>query len=255
MLRPITGYEGVKKWVEDVLEVLDEEEIGVFITGVWAIWEMRNKVVFENRVARVEDVVLRVRGMIGELDGMEREGEQRLVGMQERTREAVAVGRGVTVEPGVVFLSVDAGVKEGEGMGLGVLCRDADGNLLWGWEGRRREEFEARVAEAEAVLCALREAKRMKHARVHVESDCKTVIEALNCRNLGRSDFHIVISKILKLCVGFNSVSWSYVCRTFNRAAHLLAHSCAVGVSRFLDGTSIPRYIVETAKTDLLMRV
>ncbi|XP_074306435.1 uncharacterized protein LOC141641679 [Silene latifolia] len=255
VMRPIAGYEGVKKWVEDVLGVLDKEEIGVFMTGVWAIWEMRNKVVFENRVPRVEDVVLRVRGMVGELDGVERAGEQRLMGMQGRNRDGVGVGRGVTVDPGVVIINVDVGVKEGEGMGLGALCGDEDGNLLWGWEGRRREEFEERVAEAEAVLNALREAQRMKHARVCVESDCKTVIEALKCRTLRRSDFHIVISNTLKLCVGFNSVSWSYVCRTFNRAAHLLAHSCAVDVSRFLDGTFIPRYIVETAKTDLLMRV
>ncbi|XP_074270235.1 uncharacterized protein LOC141593182 [Silene latifolia] len=159
------------------------------------------------------------------------------------------------MEPGEVIISVDAGVKEGEGMGLGALCRDVNGNLLCGWEGRRREEFEARVAEAEAVLNALREAQKMKYTRVHVESDCKTVIEALQCRTLGHSDFHIVISNILKLCVGFNSVSWSYVRRTFNRATHLLAHSCVVGVSRFLNGTSIPRYIVETAKTDLSIRL
>ncbi|XP_074318905.1 uncharacterized protein LOC141655741 [Silene latifolia] len=254
-LRPVWGYENAREWVGDVLEELDGEEVEVFITGVWAIWEMRNKVVFENKGARVEDVVMRVKGIMGELENVENGGEKREVAVPGSFRGREHGVRDRRMVPGEVCISVDAGVKEGEGMGLGAICRDEKGSLLWAWEGRRREEFEARVAEAEAVLMALRQAKRMKHSSVRVESDCKTVIEALQCRQSGRSDFHMVISNILSLCRGFTSVAWSYIRRTYNRAAHMLAHSCIVGDSRFIDGGSIPRHIAEVATTDLSMRI
>ncbi|XP_074315162.1 uncharacterized protein LOC141651343 [Silene latifolia] len=229
----------MREWVEDVMRELDEQEITVFILGVWAMWEMRNKVVFENKVVQIDGIVKRVRELMREMDELEEgclqsaeKGKSRVIAQGVAEQRRILGGYEVVV-------SVDAGVKEGMGMGIGVICRDDTGGVLWGWEERRRQEFEVRVAEVEAVLVGLRWAMKMKHRRVRVETDCKDVIEALQGNTCGRSDFHIVIKEVLDLRSCFDFVTWSHVSRNYNRAAHCLAHSCTLGGGNFLDGSTM----------------
>ncbi|XP_074313884.1 uncharacterized protein LOC141649084 [Silene latifolia] len=166
------GYERVREWVEDVIREIERDDAERFITGVWALWERRNQVVFENEVLRV---VRRV---------------------SELLREMVEVQIGE--EKGGLGHSVkDTGV------------RDDKGEVLWGWEERRQAEFEVRIAEAEAILHGLRIARRMKHRYICMEGDCMEVIEALQSRKEGRTDFHLVNKEILLLANSFCSVSWS----------------------------------------------
>ncbi|XP_074283536.1 uncharacterized protein LOC141608084 [Silene latifolia] len=83
-VRRTEGYVRVREWVEDVWRELGDSEIDTFIFGCWAMWEARNKMVFENEKIEVSKVVKRVEGMRRELE----------VDMHNREGRVVAVGGG-----------------------------------------------------------------------------------------------------------------------------------------------------------------
>ncbi|XP_074297324.1 uncharacterized protein LOC141628034 [Silene latifolia] len=125
---------------------------------------------------------------------------------------------------GCVKINVDAGVKEGEGVSLGLVCRDDRGAVLWGISVVQDQVWEPHVAEAVTVLEGAKEAMRLGYRDIVMESDGAQVIEALNKKQAGRSSFMLVIDEVLCLSVYFNSVVWSFSSRVNNSVAHALAH-------------------------------
>ncbi|XP_074278106.1 uncharacterized protein LOC141601707 [Silene latifolia] len=233
-----------------------EQEAVRFVMGVWAVWEVQNEVVFERRDIQVSRVVARVRELLKEMEEVD------VADVEQRERKGQGEGgtksgdvRGWQIpRRGLVKINVDAGVKEGDGMGIGVVCRDEHGAVKWGWAERRREEFTARVAEGEAVLVRLQLPKRMKVRDIFMEGDCKELMEALQHGHTGRSEFHAVIEEIILFCRNFNSVVWSFSSRKFNLIAHELAHFCKIGGSLFFDDSTIPNRVVELVAADLYER-
>ncbi|XP_074298529.1 uncharacterized protein LOC141629422 [Silene latifolia] len=132
--------------------------------------------------------------------------------------------RWVVAPQGWVKVNVDAGVNTGEGVGVGAVCRDDEGRVLWGMAWDWKKEWEPGVAEAVAVLEGLEEAKRKGHDKVVIESDCIQVIEALNRKKHGRNIFYLVVNDILSLASYFMSISWVYTHRANNSVFHALAH-------------------------------
>ncbi|XP_074277216.1 uncharacterized protein LOC141600859 [Silene latifolia] len=179
-------------------------------------------------------------------------GEGRYVeGDDENRRKGRGNGEGIEeagerwLKPreGVVKINVDAGVKEGYGTGLGLICRDEKGEVLWGWAERRREEMEPQVAEAEVIFIGIQKAKSFGHSAIIMESDCKVVVDELTNRSEGRSDVHMIVDDIVESCREFSCVAWSFVSRKFNRVAHELAYLCPTGGSASFDRDSFPMCI------------
>ncbi|XP_074298676.1 uncharacterized protein LOC141629599 [Silene latifolia] len=111
-----------------------------------------------------------------------------------------------------------------EGVGVGAVCRDDSGRILWGLARAWKEEWESCIAEAVAVLEGLEEARRKGHEKVVIESYCTQVIEALDRTKHGRNVFYLVVNDILSLASCFTSISWVYTRRVNNSVAHALAH-------------------------------
>ncbi|KAK9716250.1 hypothetical protein RND81_06G221100 [Saponaria officinalis] len=77
------GFEGVREWVEVVMREMGQRERACFVVGCWAIWERRNKVVFDNGRVRADEVITRVEDILRE---MRAEGEDVA---REKEREEV----------------------------------------------------------------------------------------------------------------------------------------------------------------------
>ncbi|XP_074282782.1 uncharacterized protein LOC141607325 [Silene latifolia] len=182
----------VKDLVEACWRDMEEEESMKLMFGCWAIWEHQNKVGFDNMDVGVDMVVRKVRDVLNE-----------------------GVGD---------VLNVDAGVKEGEGVGTGVVCRGQRGEVLWGLSIGRTNEWEVHVAEAVTVLDGLEEAARRGIRRIELESDCLQVVKAIKGGKTGRSIFAAIIDDIIMLSSTFESVIWLHVNRINNCVAHALAH-------------------------------
>ncbi|XP_074310502.1 uncharacterized protein LOC141646529 [Silene latifolia] len=220
---------------------MGKREYGLMMVVCWAIWEARNRVIFEGGSVVVVDVVKRVRRVFEEVEGE----------LVVRAREAGGPNeeggmQGDDWRPpssGWVKLNVDAVVKEGIGVGVGAVCRDSSGKVLWGMAHNRREVWEAHVAEAVAVLEGLEQAREAGHECVVVESDCSQVIDALKQRKTGRSLFSLVLDDILCISSYFSSVVWSYISRRNNVVAHALAHVLPVGDGRVVWIDKLPEIV------------
>ncbi|XP_074265125.1 uncharacterized protein LOC141587549 [Silene latifolia] len=193
------------------------------MVGCWAIWEWRNKVVFDGVEVEPERVVRRVEDVLCDLAEVEREGCVRSEGGRARDVESGNDGwKAASV--GFMKLNVNAGLKEGEGVGTGVVCRNDKGEVLWGASIVREQCWDPEMAEAVAVIDGLLEVRDRGIQDVEVESDCLRVIEALKERRQGRSMLAMVFDDIHLICNSFRYVVWLYTSRINNSVAHALAH-------------------------------
>ncbi|CAB4270558.1 unnamed protein product [Prunus armeniaca] len=77
-------------------------------------------------------------------------------------------------------------------------------------------------AEAAAALCALHLAKNRGYLKVILETDCKVLIDGIT-GNHGNNSWPILplIDEIHVVVSSFEEVTWSWVPRSANRAAHV----------------------------------
>ncbi|XP_074298362.1 uncharacterized protein LOC141629226 [Silene latifolia] len=131
----------------------------------------RNKMIFDKEVLDPARIVQRTRDILAEIASGEIEGQVRVgrqgVHRREQENEGWRSAMG-----GYVKINVDAGVKEGEGVSSGVVCRDDRGVVMWGLTVVREEEWDPKFAEAMAVHDGLEEAKTRGIRQVVVERDC-----------------------------------------------------------------------------------
>ncbi|XP_074293559.1 uncharacterized protein LOC141620638 [Silene latifolia] len=140
---------------------------------------------------------------------------------------------------------------EGVGVGLGAVCRNEEGSIEWAAAFQQVEERAVDIAEAEAVLFGLREARRMGRTKIIIESNCLSVINDLKKRKKGRSILFSVYEDIYKLCLFFDSVVFLHARRNCNRVAHFLAHSRPWSLGRRVWTDNFPAELVDVASLDL----
>ncbi|XP_074315325.1 uncharacterized protein LOC141651514 [Silene latifolia] len=97
---------------------------------------------------------------------------------------------------GWLKINVDASVREGIGVGVGAVCRDEEGCVVWGLTEQMREMIDPSEAEALAVYVGLKEAARRGHQHVIIELDCSMVIDALKLQKRGRSEIYLLFDDI-----------------------------------------------------------
>lgn len=86
-------------------------------------------------------------------------------------------------EQGWVKVNVDAGESGEVRYGLGVVIRDCTGGLLACATQQGREKWEAKIAEAKAMVLGMQVSKELGMHNVVVESDCLGLVEALRAGN------------------------------------------------------------------------
>ncbi|XP_074271509.1 uncharacterized protein LOC141595440 [Silene latifolia] len=235
------------------------------MTGCWAIWEKRNKVLFDQGEWRAEDVIRRTKELIWEMEGVLR-GEDEVRRMAgngamsagDGRQHSESVGGVIDVRgwarprEGVVKINLDAGVMEGVGTGLGLICRNASGSIEWCVTIQKEVEMVPELAEAWAVLEGLKEARRSGYTKVEVESDCRGVVADLKARRSGRSELALIYADIFSLCNLFDVFSFSFVSRNYNTVAQGLAHAVPWTVGRRSWVSDFPNWILCKVNGDLI---
>ncbi|XP_074263188.1 uncharacterized protein LOC141585995 [Silene latifolia] len=139
--------------------------------------------------------------------------------------EGFRLGSWEPPDMGVSKINTDAGVMEGVGVGLGAVSRDAAGGVEWAVVLQRGIGCDVAMAEAEAILLGLREARRMQSRKVIVESDCLIVVEDLTKHRNGRSELFVIYEEIRQISLFFESIVFKHISRKLNKLAHKLAHA------------------------------
>ncbi|XP_074304588.1 uncharacterized protein LOC141639334 [Silene latifolia] len=149
-------------------------------------------------------------------------------------------------------INVDTATFEGIGCGIGVVVRNSVGEVGRAVVKQVRIQWGAEIVEAKAALLGLRMAAQMGLPRVILESDCLMLIDALKSKESVASYFGNVVLDILNLVHLFNSVSFSFVKRGGNVAAHLMAHYAPLDFSTRIWVDVCPDVIVDVVASDAM---
>ncbi|KAL9225663.1 hypothetical protein vseg_001559 [Gypsophila vaccaria] len=224
-----------------------ENEKQRFMISCWAVWRARNERVFENMDFEVEKVIYRIQGLMEEIDKLNAYDND---STHRTPHRGVERGEGWQPPPeGVVKINVDAGIYDTK-RGFGVVTRDDTGEVVWCSVLQEEGEMAAETAEAMAILWAMTKARDAGISRVVVESDCLTVVNALNNSSEGRSELFLILDDIRSLASCFESISWSHIRRIFNKAAHELAHFKPWVTGCRVWAGNIPAHILSVANAD-----
>ncbi|PWA79598.1 hypothetical protein CTI12_AA205230 [Artemisia annua] len=124
---------------------------------------------------------------------------------------------------GVIKINCNAGVLGNNGVsGLGFVMRSHNGLVLLA--GSKRLAFTMSVieAEAKAILWAIQEAQAKGFAKVVLETDSSILVDAFK-HNKVLYHIRALFLHIRRLCLLFDSCTWSFVRREGNKVAHELA--------------------------------
>ncbi|CAL1367187.1 unnamed protein product [Linum trigynum] len=143
------------------------------------------------------------------------------------------IGRWSPPPIGVVKLNTDAGILNRTGTGMGCVIRDWMGRFIGASALKERGAGRPIEAEAKAIWMGLKEANRRGLSPIIVESDCEVLIRKLRRKEMDRTELGSWCEEILRLAetnenLSGEQVIWSFVSRTYNGAAHWLAHSIGV---------------------------
>lgn len=186
------------------------------LTLLYAVWARRNLWVFYYRWLTMEQTLIRAAAMeVVALDSSVGDAHDLLRGERQDKWKGPAAG--------IAKINTDAAFKAGEAVGMGMVVRNAAGEVLASASGKRGGAGSAAVAEAMALRWSLELALDMGFQAVVVETDCAVLHGAWNVAASDRSYMAAVIRDCLDLSRLFRSFEFLLIRRTANLAADFLA--------------------------------
>ncbi|KAL4332661.1 hypothetical protein GQ457_07G043390 [Hibiscus cannabinus] len=220
-----------KNWVASYFAILSDRCKRILVVMYWSIWYSRNKLIHDGIKPTIEKSASFIIAFIHEQDSLERVLEG-----------SGASGDSFWQAPPecVVKFNFDAAFSSRTAT-TGVVGRNNLGLLMASCSIQHVNVADAFVAEALACRQAVRFAKDLGFSRVVIEGDSLIVIKKLNSDAVDRSLICPIVHDIKVLSKDFNSISFCFVRRRANKAAHALAREC-----RSFSG---PCYWIEEAPT------
>ncbi|XP_021739813.1 uncharacterized protein LOC110706197 isoform X1 [Chenopodium quinoa] len=140
-----------------------------------------------------------------------------------KTATCRSLKKWVLPHEGTNKLNCDASLNVEGWVGLGVVARDWQGEVLFTASRRTRAYCPPVMAESKAAPMAVRFAKRFGLKDVILEANCQVLISRLSKASVYLTDLDAILDDILSSCVDFNSVLWFHVERDRNMVTHNLA--------------------------------
>ncbi|KAL2939358.1 ATP phosphoribosyltransferase regulatory subunit [Bienertia sinuspersici] len=207
----------------------EEEDIGAVLVLCWAIWGARNKLVMEHEVFNPESIVAYAAKMQPEFN----EAYSREDGGDDGGGSTREQARGSWTSP-----------REGDEDGKILACAINNLKTLW----------EPSMAEAQAILRGVKEARALGLRKIEVESDSLKVVQALRNPSSGTTDeLHLILEKFYFASI-FENVNFSFVKREGNKVAHDLAHLQPLDLGQNRWESEFPTSILHVAALDLGMK-
>lgn len=140
----------------------------------------------------------------------------------------------------MIKFNCDAFVSEIRGSGIAFVGRDERGDFLFAGHKFIAFTAEVELAEAEAILWALRFADERGLKRIHSETDCLGVVDKLSKGDSGKGPLSSLIAFMKTFASNFDCIKWSFIRRDGNKVAHSLANIRPFASSLFFSLSSLP---------------
>ena len=223
----------------------NSEEVGVFLTIIWCLWQRRNKWIFENKMMNAIEVVAWAGRFLGDF----------LVcsGLDNPIEKKTLAPKALWLAPSddQIKINVDAAVDSSlEYIGIGVVARDKDGAVLSFLSRRIFGKFSPHLGECLAVREGVCLANFLRLDNWVVESDALNAISAIQNPVAEAPEANIAEDIRDFLSVARRGMV-CYTRRDGNKVAHCLANY-AITKSVFCFGADyVPRWLGPFVKADL----
>ena len=239
---PMDSFEGAFSWLS---RNCTREEVHTLCALMWAVWFCRNKLVFDQETLMAPSVAVNFVKMV-EYGGYAQHVFQPCGGLYASASSWCAP------PPLVLKANFDAHISPNGETGLGVVFRNAAGEVCVMSVRRMAVSWDVVTAEAMALLYAVELATRFGYGNVIFEGDSLLVVSAVRNKSERGSPLFHIFSDIHRLCLDFDSCSFSHVKRAGNCVAHLLARWECARNSEFVWFESFPQSISTLAELDLI---
>ncbi|KAK8507581.1 hypothetical protein V6N11_074043 [Hibiscus sabdariffa] len=220
-----------KDWIASFFHTLTVRNKRVLLVLYWSVWFSRNKLVHEGIHTSADESVTFIEACIREQETLGRL-LPKSIPMRESYWQAPP-------ESAIKF-NFDSTFNSRSGFATtGVIGRNNRGLIMAACSFPHRKVADVFAAEAYACKQALLFAKDLGFPRVIIEGDSLTIIKKINSDSADRSSIYPIVRDIKFLTRSFTSISFRFVRREANNAAHALARECR----NYLD----PRYWMEQA--------
>ena len=226
--------------------LLSTTELQLFTMVSWLIWFHRNRIRMNQPTNQISRIVPRAQELITEfITGQDRPP---ITSMQPRASDVIkwnppAEGRyKVNYDDAIFSTTNDAG--------LGVIIRNARGEVMGSLCQRVPFPHSVEAVEAAATRCAIQFAKDLGIMEIDLEGDSKTVVDALLLHGPCTTIYGHLIEDIKWIARGLCSVHFKHVKRDGNILAHLLAKRSRLNESLEIWLESVPPELVSKLVLD-----
>ncbi|KAK9929437.1 hypothetical protein M0R45_026537 [Rubus argutus] len=197
-----TIHSCVHSWLLDQLRHLSKSSFSLLLMLLWAIWRNRNSTVWDEVSKSASDIVPVTMGWWEEF---------RSVHTSSNVPQQPRLHKWKPPPLGLVKLNVDASFNLiSGGAGLGGVFRDSQGTVL-----------------------GVQEACKRHMVPLLVESDCLSIVQALQSAVLDFSELGFLLEDLRQMLSEASAASLSHIYRSANAVAHLLAREAGVNHRSF----------------------
>ncbi|XP_012847426.1 PREDICTED: uncharacterized protein LOC105967373 [Erythranthe guttata] len=234
----------VIEWVLWMKQHQDSAQFEYCVVICWAIWNARNKKLFEDMDKSAMDIILFAKKFTSDMRGLSSVvlSPRPLYSSKRSTIRWEAPPRGV------VKINFDASLCSiDNGCGLGGLARDFDGRCVGWYSISCKQYFDPVTAEAMAALKALEFARDHDFRRVALEGDSSVIVAAIRGEDDSYTSYGNLINDIKRLATTFEEFHIYHILREGNSAAHEIAKLSAWGPCNF---SALPDFIKDIVSSE-----
>ncbi|KAF4399153.1 hypothetical protein G4B88_023747 [Cannabis sativa] len=224
---------------------LHKSEFEEAIKIMWAIWENRNR--YWNKLPVMNGIQLLDWIFTAYPDSRNSKEQTMNIDMKHQQPKK-------WIRPPTRHISVncDAAMTNGTaGVGTGFIWRDWEGNLLLAGMVYHQSCCSVEMAEAWAILEALKHQPHTANMAIEIQSDCKKIVDEIQHRDNKLSAVSTILHQIQDRMDSSNCTNIVHVHRNNNECAHMLARKCLATKETHIFTHSFPRWLAIFCKADL----
>ncbi|KAF4358241.1 hypothetical protein G4B88_030545 [Cannabis sativa] len=189
---------------------------------MWAIWENRNK--YWNKLPVMNGIQLLDWISTAYPDSRNSKEQPMNIDMKHQQPK-----KWIRPPTGHISVNCDAAMNNGTaGVGTGFIWRDWEGNLLLAGMVYHQSCCSMEMAEAWAILEALKHQPHTANMAFEIQSDCKKIVDEIQHRDNKLSAVSTILHQIQDRMNSSNCTNIVHVHRNNNECAHILPqdHNC-----------------------------
>lgn len=225
------------------MELMDGEAFCLLLTVCWKLWQVRNNRVWNNVKPQCASIF---EDSAAYLDAWK--------SVHADVKLPISPAPPVRWQrppPGYLKVNVDAANDNlTNATGVGFLLRNSEGTFMAAVQKKFACYYNAKLAEAMGIREALKWLKSIQVDHAQIETDALLVVEAVKHSTCCTS-FDLILNDIRNLADDFSSLSFVFVKRSANKAAHSLARDALLIADRKVWGPSPPPFLVDVLNLDL----